>query len=173
MSRLVRTALWGSALWLCSFGLLACSDPAELGGACIDSADCVDGLRCFLVGRDPNGDSACMSTCDMETTRRCDDGSACIGASDSEMMPLSDDVCYLGGETALEAECEGTLDCTRGAMCIQTMDAPPGEVACAPGSGRCFCYQVCVLGDTAGCPTGTTCQPLAGEGTNGFCQPDP
>ena len=42
-------------------------------------------------------------------------------------------------------------------MCIQTMDAPPGEVACAPGSGRCFCYQVYVLGDTAGCPTGSGC----------------
>lgn len=166
MSRLVWIA---SAVCL----LAACTEPAELGGACVNSADCVDGLRCTLVGRDPEGDSLCMATCDRTLTRRCDDGSACIGSMDSEMIPLDDDVCYLGGTTPIEQECVGTLDCARGAMCIQIMDAPTGEPDCDIGSGRCFCYQVCVVGDSADCPTGTTCQPLDGEGSNGFCQPDP
>lgn len=128
--------------------------------ACSDSADCADGLRCFeRRGADPA--QVCMAGCDATTTRICTDGSACIGAVDSDMVPLDEDVCYLGGPAALGDACTGTLDCSTGGICVNT------------GSEQ-NCYKACFTdADPSGCEAGETCAALMMMDNRGFCQPTP
>ncbi len=145
-----------AALLLSAFAFTACSDPAQLGEPCADTADCADDLRCF-ERRGAEVTQVCMAGCDADTVRICTDGSACIGAVDSDMVPLDEDVCYLGGPVALGELCTGTLDCAAGGLCIDT------------GTEQ-RCFQACFTDDAAGCPTGETCAPLQMMGNKGFCQ---
>jgi hypothetical protein len=166
MLRPTRTvALALSALALIGGALAGCTEPAEVGEVCINSADCVEGLRCIdHVGQDPS--QACMSECDPTTTRLCATGEVCgapCTVGEDGVCRVTDPavgVCYLGGTTAIGSDCILNSDCIAGAICVSRDDLDPVIQQC---------YQACTVGDETPCAAGETCMPLTSAGLDGFC----
>lgn len=140
------------------FFVSACTSPANVGEECTDTSDCKGGLSCIAQGSAADAPTVCMTDCDLTMTRLCDDGSVCTTVLSPGRDP-NVGVCYLGGTTGVGSPCTANLECERGAICVDTGDMQA-------------CYRACST-DTGGCPSGETCAPLTGAGTDGFCQAVP
>ena len=143
------------ALAFTALAAAGCSDPAEAGQECADSADCAEGLSCFEHAGAAVS-PVCMPDCDLATTRLCGDGAVCTRATGPD-RPAELGVCYLGGTTATGSECSTNLECELGSICVMV-------------EGAQSCYRACSTEDATTCGDGETCSPLEAMGTNGFCE---
>lgn len=146
------------ALAAASFVLWAgCTSPADIGEACVDTADCMADLTCAdnPSATDP---LVCMEACDPRATWICEGGLACLalaGATDRG-------VCYLGGALAAGDSClDRGLECEPGAVCI-TFDE----------GARAECRKACRV-EASDCADGETCEVLMADRGAGFCEPAP
>lgn len=103
--------------------------------------DCRENMRCVP---DSYGGLRCMASC-TEGTRLCPDGGVCQLAPSGEML------CWFGGDTPHDFECETDLLCEAGTLC----------------SGG-ICTQACNDGDDSTCK-----QDLETCADDGFCEPLP
>lgn len=114
--------------------MLLCScDPiiAEVGEACLTTADCKDDAVCFeRVG----STAVCMLGCE-EGTRLCEGGQVCV--SDT----LNNRVCYEGGMVEVGAACTLTGECVRGAVCLS---AGTCQIACDTRAPACGGETMCI-----------------------------
>lgn len=122
---------------------LGCSeDPtAELGGACLTTADCRDELLCFETMARGN---ECMAPCE-EDARLCEDGEVCLAG------PSGAHVCYTGGDLELDEPCADGGDCAAGLVCVSHEGASLCRQACDTRAPVCTGDTECVaIGEPAG-----------------------
>ncbi|AKF08029.1 hypothetical protein [Sandaracinus amylolyticus] len=138
--------------------VLAACGGVDPGAACSVDGDCGGRMICVVVDEMR---SACMAPCD-DATWVCADGSVCLAS------PSNGRVCWFGGPLPFDAECAAELDCEPGGICQDGV-----------------CTQSCQLTPPAYldpddvpefdpasvCDEGQVCQPLAWDGSRGYCSP--
>jgi hypothetical protein len=120
---------------------------------CDSDADCGAGALCVL---DATGQRICMNECPPSRETTCADGTVCAD------LGGGDRICWPGGSTPLGAECAGSAECRRGAICV------------AVGTMSATCVEACEFvppgeGMSEACPGRTMC--LLTTSGRGFCPP--
>jgi len=126
-----------------------CVDDLDGEGVCsrfcaVDS-DCLGtGSRCVIELVDlfslPINVSVCSNACDPYGQSGCPTNMGCIpvNATDGDYT----DCRYQSGDIANGMECDSSLDCLEGSMCVGS-------------SGTYACRAICIVGNTSSCTTGT------------------
>ncbi len=132
-----------------------CTPVCDLYGCgpmepCSQPYDCESGLLCATIGTSGTlADGACIAECATPSggVGLCDDGSTCADFHYSDGTVVYG--CIPGGATPVGESCSYSVECERGALCVD--DGPTG-----------VCRQAC--NSSADCPSGAACD-------GGTCSP--
>lgn len=130
------------ALW-CALALAlvtpGCANPRKVGDVCFETGECGSGSDCVQtsVGR------FCLLPCP-GTQLFCEDGEVCA-ESEEEAGSF---YCLTGGEIEVGQDCDTTVECELGALCVNDDNDTECEVACDPSAAnQCAGDDVCIALD--------------------------
>jgi hypothetical protein len=194
--RLSATVLLGGSVLLVSLAISGCSDDDKGGGCagvlrdgvciakCVESRDCAGNQVCSPVVAE---EGLCYGACTVASAdnpdQDCGPGEACVDGTN--MAGAAIKLCRSRGDVGLVPNGYGVA-CTSGNECDEAhglvcyagrCGLPVGTACTAPtqcSTAVCdagACAQPCT--GLAGCPAGTACDGLKGDGTAGVCRPAP
>ena len=140
-----------------SFVQAGCSDPRKPGDACFESSECGGGTDCVqtTIGR------FCFLPCEA-TDVFCEEGEVCIQSDEDPSLYY----CNNGGDIEKGDDCEVTVECELGTLCVFNDQGTPD-----PDDDDTECEVACKPGTAMPCDDDDVCIPLDGfEEDRGFCR---
>lgn len=121
---------------------------------CYTAADCGSNEVCTELA---SGAQTCLDRCDTVAAPTCTGGESCITLPGEDAQV---DVCLPGGAVAEFDPCATSVECTKGAVCIQRSGMPNArcEKLCdVSAASTCMGSQACTAIDAAMSATRGTC----------------